>query len=53
MRFNPCNSYYITGFPLLIIFSKAKHSSTVAPTEDLLADMAVTNTHLFIFGSYL
>ena len=53
MRFNPSTRYYMTGFPLLMIFSKAKHSSTVDPTEDLLADMAVTNTHLFIFGSYL
>ena len=44
---------YMTGFPLLIIFSSAKHSKTVAPTDDRLAVMEVTRIHLFIFGSYL
>ena len=36
-----------------IIFSKPRHSKTAPPTEDRLADIEVTKTHLFSLVSYL
>ena len=50
---NPYAPSYKIGFPLLMTFSRPKHSKTDAPTEDLREFMAVTRVHLFILEQYL